>query len=318
MARPEMPSIPDDKLNFYREQLYRELSHMFKWEGLPTTIPVDYLERSLVRTGKVLFYEDDNIGLDVMQAEIIGYNRHNNPTTARATIIGTEEIGSTITRNIKRLTDSERAIDDFNPTTDGVLIYNMEQGKSSREIVEHYAERLALTQLAFDTNLLWQNRPYIFPVDNKDTKLSLEKLFHDIFTGKPYSVVDKQLFLNYAAGQDVGIKLDVPFIADQLLDTRNELMMHFRQTVGIDSAGVDKAERVGKFEVDANVQHTKTVLEIMLQQRQIAAENINAFFGLNVSVGVVGAEEMEEEQENEEEGEENGPGDSGAGEPTED
>ena len=306
MARPNMPTIPDHKLTFYREQLYRELSHMFKWEGLPKSIPVDYLERGLIRHGRVMFYEDENIGLDILRAEVTGYNRHEQPTHARSTLKSTHEVLRPVERNIKRLTDGEDI--NFDRENDCVLITNMYGGESCKPIVDHFAERLALVQLAFDTNLMWQNRPYIFPVKDQDTKLSLEKLFNDIFSGKPFSIVDEQLFMFNDNG--VGIKLDVPFLADKLMDTRNELMMKFRETVGIDTAGVEKAERVLTGEIEANEQHTKTVLQIMLEQRQIACENINAFFGLNVSVGIHTPDKKE--------GEETGTSDGGTQTPIED
>src|SRR5690625_778185 len=233
MTRSEMPNIPEQRVRFYREQLYRELSHMFKWEGLPTTIPHDYLERSLVRTGQVLFYEDEMIGLDVIQAQATGHNRHNMPTTAIATINSTNETNTQINRNIKRLTDSDIAVDEFDSLNDGVLIYNMENGKNMSEIVNHFAYRLALTQIAFDTNILWQNRPYIFPVDSTDSRLSLEKIFNDIASGKPFIPVDNKLFMYNEDG--VGIRMEVPYIADKLMDTRNEIMMKFHETVGINT-----------------------------------------------------------------------------------
>lgn len=299
MDLPNLPTIPDDKLNYYREQLYRELSHMFRWEGLPQTIPHDYLERTLVREGQVLFYEHPIIGLDVLAAQATGYNRHNMPTQAQAIVKSTVEGNEPIIRNIKRLTDSELVEEEFNPENDGVLIYNMENGQSAKMIVEHFAQRLVLAQLAFDTNLLWQMRPYIFAVDNKDLKFSIEKLFRDIYSGKPFAIVDKSLGLLQEQGN---IKIEVPFIADKLMDLRNEIMMKFRETVGISTPGVDKAERVNTLEVSSNVQHTKTVLQIMLEQRQIAAENINAFFGTNISVSVVGADEMQQIEDSEKEG----------------
>lgn len=300
MARPNMPTIPDHKLNFYREQLYRELSHMFKWEGLPSSIPVDYLERNLIRHGRVMMFEDEEIGLDILRAEVIGFNRHGKPVQARSNVDSTHELIQVIERKVKRLTDSENV--EFNPLEDCVLISNMYNGESCKDIVDHFAERLAIVQLAFDTNLMWQNRPFIFPVENQDTKLSIEKLFADIFSGKPFTIVDKNLVMFNQNGE-VGIKLDVPFIADKLLDIRNELMMKFRETVGIDTAGVDKAERVLTGEIEANEQHTMTVLQIMLEQRQIACENINAFFGLNVSVGI--------HKPKKKEGEDYGTGDGG-------
>ena len=316
------PQPPDDLVNFYREQLFRELSHMFKWHNLPPTVPEDYLERSLIRHGNVLFYEHPDIGLDVLQAEVIGHNRHNQPTHARAIVMTTNnEISQPIERVIKRLTDSSRAVEEFNPKTDGVLIRNREDGSSMRDIVDHFAFRLALAQQAFDTSLLWANVPYIFQVSSDEVKLSIEKLFHDIFTGKPFVIVDKYLL---ADNKDRAGVPGVPYIGRELLDTINELMMKFRQAVGIETTGVDKAERVGKFEVESNIQHTKTVLQIMKEQREIACENINAFFGLNVSVSVVGVTQGQykreewEEIEDMGEGEENGTGDGGAEELIED
>lgn len=298
MARPDMPTIPKSKLSFFREQLYRELAHMFVWEGLPENIPRDYLERNLVRHGHVLYYEDDLIGQDILRASPQGFNRHDLPTTARAIIYtSTNEISKQVERNIRRLSDSESVIEEFDRKKDGVLITNMEYGQNAKEIVDHFAYRLALTQQAFDTNLLWQNRPIIFPTDGNEMKLSLEKLFDDIFTGKPFSITDKRLFMNAQAGQDVAVKLEVPYIGKELMDTRNEIMMHFRETVGITTAGVDKAERVNTLEVESNVQHTKTVLQIMLEQREIAAENINAFFDQNIKVTVLGEDEIEDQPE---------------------
>lgn len=279
-----------DKVEFYSEQLYRELSHMFKWEGFPNTIPLDYLERNLIRHGQVLFYESEHFGYDILRSEAVGMNRHNYPTTARAVMEGTTdiEILGHVERKIKRLSDSENAVEEFNPSTDGVLIYNMDYGRSSREIVEHYANQLAMVEIAFDTNLMWQNMPYLFYAEDNSKKLSIMKLFSDIMKGSPAVMVDKELFMYNKGGEmQPGTTIDIPLKAKDLLDVRNELMMKFRETVGIDTAGVDKAERVGSFEVEANEQHTKTVLEIMLQQRQIACENINAFYGLNISVDVV-------------------------------
>ena len=69
-------------------------------------------------------------------------------------------------------------------------------------------------------------------------------------------------------------------------------------------------------EIDSNTQHTKSVLQIMLEQREKACEAINAFFGTNISVTLVGQKEMEEAAEEMEEGEDNGTGDSGTEEVT--
>lgn len=289
MARPKVPTIPDDKIYFYREQLFRELSHMFKWEGLPATIPEDYVEDNLIRHGYVLFYEDENIGQDILRAQVLGYNRHMLPVQARTFTPNTIGEATTITRNIKRLSDGKNVIDSFDPTKDGVLIMNMWDSRTSKGqnmgmIVDHFAQRLALAQQAFDTNLLWANVPYIFQTSSDETRLSIEKMFASIFNGEPFIITDKSLYVDNK--DRTGLPTDITFIGKDLLDVQNEIMMKFRQTVGIDTAGVDKAERVNTLEVQSNNQYTETVVQIMLRQRKIAVESINAFFGTNISVDV--------------------------------
>jgi hypothetical protein len=177
--------------------------------------------------------------------------------------------------------------------TDGVLIMNMNAGDSGNTnhmhaIVEHFAQRLALTQQAIDTNLLWANVPYIFVTNGNDLKLSIEKMFADIFTGKPFIISDKSLFTDNA--ERAGVPTNIKFIGKELMDMQNEIMMKFKETVGFNTAGVDKAERVNTLEVQSNDQHTQTVQDIMLQQRQLAADSINKFFGVNVTVKLNEAE----------------------------
>lgn len=313
MARPSIPTIPDDKIRFFREQLYRELAQMFKWEGLPQTVPQDYLERNLVKYGYVMYYEEENIGQDILRAEVVGWNRHELPVSARTfTPTTTGEVTPQITRSIKRLADHSDAISQFDKTKDCVLIRNMQYGQSCGEIVEHFAIRLGLAQQAFDTNLLWANVPYIFQTSSDDTKLSIEKMFSDIFSGKPFIISDKDLYKDNT--DRAGVPSGINFIAKDLMDVKREIMMDFRQTVGFNTAGVDKAERVNTLEIQANDQHTESVVHIMLSQRQQAAEDINAFFGTNISVSLLA--EQQDAYEEEEGGEEDGTGDSRIEEPS--
>jgi hypothetical protein len=313
MARPKTPTIPDDKLWFYKEQLYRELAQMFKWEGLPTEVPVDYLERNLVRYGYVLFYYDDLIGHDVLRAEVTGYNRHGFPVQARTFTPNTNNENTTIYRNLKRLSDGQTAADNFDKEKDGVLIMNMAtwegKGQPMGQIVNHFAERLALSQQAIDTNLLWANIPYIFQTGSDETRLSIERMFSSVYTGEPFIITDKSLFTDNK--DRAGIPTGITFIGKELMDMQNEIMMKFREMVGFNTAGVDKAERVNTLEVQSNDQYTQTVRDIMLQQRTLAADSINKFFGVNVTVSI--NEPEQPTQQPTEGGNDNGNGDSGIG-----
>ena len=296
MARDKTPTIPEDKIHYFREQLYSELSHMFTWEGLPENIPLDYLERNLVRNGFVMFYEDEKIGHDILRCTATGYNRHQFPTIAQVVTSSDDLQDYSQRRTIKRLSDGKAAVSTFNKKTDCVLIQNMDYGQNLDEIVNHFATRLALAQQSFDTNLMWTNLPYIFMSDSEDMRLSIEKMFASIFNGEPFIISDKMLF---ASNKDrAGLPTDIKFIGKELMDILNEIMMKFRERVGFDTAGVDKAERLVTAEVKSNNQHTRTCLEIMLRQREIAAAELNAFYGLSVTVKPTGEEEQAEDMTN--------------------
>ena len=291
MAR-KLPTIPENILTFYRNKLTREVTNLFEWEGVPDGIPVDYLERALVLKGRVMFfYDDEAYGFMALESQVRGFNMYNKPTTAFSVVPNTEG----------KKTHYERKIlyghNEMVEKEDGcVLINNMYGGESLTSIIDHFAKRLALVQMAFDTNALWQNKPVVFSTTNEGTRLSIEKFFNNIMNGEPWVVVDKELL-----AKENGIipeVVDVPFILDKLYDTKNEIYAEFRHTVGIDTAGIDKKERVLTGEIDANKQSIETCLQIMLSQREIACKQINKFFGLNMSVKARGEVE-------------NGPSDSG-------
>ena len=120
-------------------------------------------------------------------------------------------------------------------------------------------------------------------------------MFKDIFRGKPGIILDKKM--TESNRDRSGVPTGVPFQVKDLMDVMNEINMQFRQTVGFDTAGVDKAERVNTLEVESNGQHTSTVLDIMLQQRELAVENINAFFGTDITVSIGSSSLHDDEDE---------------------
>lgn len=281
----DLPTIPDDKITFFRKKLIREVSNLFIWENLPDEIPIDYLERELIAHGRVMFFYDEQVyGYMCLRCGVRGFNIYNQPTQAFAVVPNDMGLPSNYDRVIVHKYDKD--IDSGNAC---VLINNMYMGESLQPIIEHYAYRLALVQQAFDTNSLWQNIPVLFATDDQSTKLSIEKMFSDIWTGKPWIVVDKALF-----AKEQGIQADplkVPFLLAELYDVKNEIYNEFKQTIGINAPGADKKERLLLDEVTSNEQITETCLEIMLSQRKIACEEINSVFGLDISVKARGGDD---------------------------
>ena len=287
----DLPTIPDHKVEFYRKKLWREVTNLFEWKGMPEELPLDYLENILVRTGKAAFFFDESgYGYMVGEATITGYNMYKEPVNMRCITPNTEgkptEYDRIIVHKYNELIDQSKAC---------VLINNMYRRESLLEIIEHFAGRLAMIQMAIDTNTLWQNIPVVFSAVDESMKLSIHKLFSDIYEGKPWVIVDRSLLSD--GNQVIGNVTEVPFLLDKLMDAKNETYNEFKATIGLNAPGADKKERLVVAEATSNEESKETCLNIMLSQRKIACEEINKVFGLSVSVDFIGTEEMKEEGE---------------------
>lgn len=269
----------DDIEQFYYNKLMRELSQLFKWENLPPEIPYDYMEKALIHTGRVMYFYDNDMGYMTLACHADGINVYGKPIRATAIRIGTNEGMMNYKRKIIHRYDENIEKDKA-----CVVIENMYDGDSMAVIVSFYAKRLANLQRAFDTNSLWQNLPPIFTALNDDMKLSINKLFTQILSGKPWTIVDKEMLMG---GKGVPVQyIDIKSKLAELYDAMNEVYNSFKETVGIDSPGADKKERLITDEVNSNKQSIQTCLQIMLTTRQVACEEINDVFDANISVDV--------------------------------
>lgn len=283
----DLPTILDvpSKTTYFREQLYREISNLFEWEGLPEEIPLDYLERTLVRHGQVMFfYEPDTFGYMALRAS----NRYNN-------VYGRPTQAYSVSPNMENHTYYRERTIAYNYTPEDkldkdkmcVLIQNMEGSQPISDIVDFYSRRMALVTQAFDTNALWQNVPLIFRVGDSSIKLSIEKLMGKIYSGNPFIITDKDMLVE-GGGVEV-TELKQEFKLDKLLDTINALKHEFLETIGINTPGADKKERLLTDEVNANNQSIETALSVMLEARKRACDEIKRLYpDLSPSVKVRG------------------------------
>lgn len=262
----------------------------------------------LTRKGRVMFFNDDKAyGYMALECMVKGYNLYNQPTEAYSVSPNDQALPTNFHRRIMHKYD--KAI----PNAEAcVLINNMYMGESLHEIVEHYAYRLSAIQMAMDTNILWQNIPVIFSASDEKMKLSIEVLFENIASGKPWIIVDKTLIKG--ENEIAGNVTEVPFLIDKLYDAKNEVYNEFKSAIGLSSPGADKKERLLVDEVNSNAEATETCLNIMLSQRRIACEEIKLVFGIDVKVSLFAEgsdpdqEDPEEEKPNNEGGEDFGTG----------
>lgn len=282
-----LPTVPDNKKQFFRNKLLREVSNLFKWEGdLEKYIPLDYLEYYTIVHGRVMLFDNEEYGYLALPCTGYGFDPYGRITQAQSIALGDKTPMGVHKRNVVRETPPEGVTDVC------VVLDNMLFGESLTSIIDFYAERMAMTWQTMDTNILWQNLPPIIQVDGDDTRLSIEKLLNDIWKGKPAIVVDKMMKLD---SDNIKTQVfDVPPLFNELYKQFQQIYSSFKEDVGINALGTVKESGVTTEEATANAQGTQTALQIMLGQRQRFCEQLKDVYGLNVTVSVIGQEGGEE------------------------
>ena len=232
----------------------------FKWEGLPDTCNVRYLEDTLFHYGMAVFVDDPEmsfLNLKVTPADTL--NVYNEPI--RYTAFSTNY-------------SKEYAADDC------VIIRNNLMSKSTDSTIMLYAERIAKLEMAIDINTQAQKTPILIRCDDK-TKKTLETIYAQYEGDKPVifghnKLMEKPLEV---------LTTEAPFVADKLREEKRNLWNEVLEFLGINTNPSDKKkERLIMSEVESNNEQIDIQAETMLLCRQMACDEINKKYGLNVSV----------------------------------
>jgi len=233
----------------------------FEWSGLPEPLKGSYIEDALYAHGKCLFFKDPDFGyMSLPYSDNGEYNVYNEAVRFRA-----------FGRNYNTEYNVENA----------VRIDNNPDKIASDDYVMVYTERLFQCDRAIDVNIRAQKTPLIIRCDNKEL-LTLKNMYEQVDGNMPAIFADKSLDLSNM----MVLETKAPFVADKIRLEKHEIMNEILTFMGINNGNTDKKERLIVDEVNANNQYIKTNIELMLQEREKAAEEINHMFGLSVSVKI--------------------------------
>ncbi len=253
----------------YYDWLRNIATNIFQWEGLPEYMPKWAIEHFLFEYGTALFFSDPEKGFLVL----------------RGTGNGTKSVyGEDIAFQVNAY--------NYHTTRtamESVLIWNNNTKSPTEPIIRAFAARLASVERVTDTNMNAQKTPVLLVGEEKNI-LTLKNIYRKYEGNEPVIYGDK----NYMNNQSIqAISTLAPYIIDKLDVHKQNLWNEALTFLGIQNANTDKRERLITDEVNANNEHIKTNLDVMLNQRQQAAERINKMFGQNISVRVRGGEEDE-------------------------
>lgn len=230
----------------------------FKWDNMPETIDLRFLEMTLLKQGACVFFKDPDIGYLVLPVLLDGhFNVYDIPD--KRTAFATNGYRYELT--------PENSVIIFNNYTHTPIITDLTV----------YALRLFQINQTIDININGQKTPVLIKC-NQNQKLSMENLYMQYSGGMPLIYADKNLDPN---GLSV-LKLDIPFLALNLQAAKNAIWNEALNFLGIPTLEEKRERRINQ--------------EVMQQQggvygnrfgrlapRQMAVEQINKMFGLDIT-----------------------------------
>ena len=265
---PSTVHCRNTNLQFYfRRYLMQKAISVFKW-NIPETWDKDYFLYTLYGYGYCAVINTEEFGVIPQWGALGGYNVFYRPTYVIIT--------NPLIKELKKPTIG----------VDCTIIKLQPDYGSITDLVNYYADMLALCAESVGINLVNSHVAHVFPAANKATAESYKKMFDKISSGEPAVVVDKNLF------SDTGEPTWTPFqanlqqeyIADNILSDMRKIEAMFDTDVGIPNANTDKKERLVTDEVNANNVETATRCELWLENLKLACERTNAMFGIELSV----------------------------------
>ena len=255
--------------NHYFRTLKMLSTVMYKWEGIPNTIPNRFIENSLFYHGKLAFFYDEEFGYMVTKCNQQGeLNIYDEPIAYNC--YGSN--GYSKNKNAE----------------DVVIIRNNFDEIPTRELIELFCIRLTQLERTMDINIDQQKTPTIILCEESQ-RLTLRNLYMQREENEPIIFGNKALDLKGVTS----LKTDSPFVADKLNDLKNKKMIECLDMLGINNANTQKKERLNTEEVNSNNQLLNLRSDISLAARELACIEIFEKFGIDITV-----ELREEQQEN--------------------
>lgn len=244
----------------YLNRLKELAVSMFEWKNVPDTVDIRYLELTLMQDGMAIFFNDEELGYLGLQVMIGGnLNVYRIPIIRRAYAVNGYS-------------------KDLNPD-DSVIIFNNMLHTNSIMDLEMFALKLYECDRTIDVNIKAQKTPVALLCD-ENQRLVMKNLYLQYDGNMPFIFGSKNLDIK----QIQAINTGAPFVADKVIETKNQIWNEALTYLGISNTSYQKKERLISDEVIRNMGGTIASRYSRLSERQKACDMINRMFGLNMSV----------------------------------
>lgn len=231
----------------------------FEWGNLPDGIEERHIENFLYSDGKAVFFRDPEMGFFCLRADQ-GHdlNVYGDPLHWWATGL-----------NYRRELRADEC----------VIISNNKPRIATDDFIYLYTSKITECERTMDVNVKAIKTPYIITCDDKDV-LTFKRLFQQIDGNVPAIYTDRNLNIDSIQV----LKTGVVFYGNDLMDFKNSVENELLTFLGVNNVPTDKKERMITDEANSNNQLISSFMDIQLEARQRACDEINAMFGLNITV----------------------------------
>lgn len=254
---------------YYQRYLFQKLMSVFEFRNLPENWATNYFYVVLFGYGFLAITKiDDLIGVVPQNCSFSGMDLFYQP---KEVLIANPAFPGPIRRTIG---------------VDCEIVKMMPDYGSAIDIVNFYADMLALSAETAATNTLNSKLSYVMFAQNKAMAESLKKMFDRIASGEPAVVVDKNLLNDDGspAWDTFTQDLRSNYIAGDILEDMKYWEDRFNTDIGIPNANTQKKERLIIDEVNANNVDTRSKSDLWLATLRESLSRANKMFGLNITV----------------------------------
>lgn len=242
---------------FYFTTLKNININLFKWENVPDTMDIRYLELTLFNNGIAGIINHENLG--IINTKCVQSNKLNlyELATAYNCFSVVENYGT-----------YDLNADDF------ILCMNNKLMLPNCYTIMMFAKRLYDLDSAIDTNIALQKFSAIALCDEKQ-RLTIENIMKKWQANIPLIIGDKSLNIDDMLKT---INFNVDYVADKLYTIKEKILSDALTFLGINNIQMEKKERLTDDEVNVNNNYIYNNYNVMLSCRQQICDTFNKKF----------------------------------------
>ena len=252
---------------YFARYLLQKTISVFKWD-MPKTWSKNYLLYTLYCWGYVAVINTDKFGVIPQQCTLGGFDVFYQPKFAT--------VANPLLRGILNpVIGKQCELLRLQPDYGGVM-----------DIVNFYADMLALSAETASTNLLNSKLAYVFASNGKAGAESFKKLYDQIASGEPAAYIDKNLYRDDGtpSWNFFNQNLKQTYIAGDILNDMRLWEMKFDNEIGIPTTNTTKKERLITDEANSAIEESRTKAQLWLDELQESCRKINNMFGIRLWV----------------------------------